>query len=481
MDDPLSSNLGGRLVMERNIEEIEFAPEVADRSRLARELEPMLRLAVPVVLAELGWMAMGIVDTIVVGRLGATATGSVGLGHNLHIAVTIFGLGLLLGLDTMVSQEHGAGLEDETRRSLTQGVYLGVVLTPLLMLLVLGMIPYLEGWGIRSSVLNLTVPYLRALVWSTGPLMIYGAFRRYLQGVGLVKPITFALLTANAVNLVAAWALVYGHLGFRAMGVEGSGWATCVARVYMMSVGIAAFLLYGRGSASPIFRWPRPEWAKLRRLIALGLPASMQVTLEVGVFATATALAGRLDPSSLASHHIVLQVSSLTFMVPLGIASAGAVRVGQALGRGDPRAASTSGWTAILIGAAFMACSGVALITMSGPIIGVFTEDKAVIASTTRLFALAAAFQLFDGIQVVATGVLRGAGETRLPMVCNLVAHWGIGLPIGYALGFGLGNGIVGLWVGLSIGLVVAGLVNLATWSRKASRLRTGLEQVVIA
>ena len=467
--------------MELNIEAgTESAPEVAGRSRLARELGPMLRLAGPVVLAELGWMAMGIVDTIVVGPLGATATGSVGLGHNLHIAVTIFGLGLMLGLDTLVSQEHGAGLEDETRRSLTQGVFLGAALTPVLMLIVLGMIPYLPGWGIRSSVLELTVPYLRALVWSTGPLLIYAAIRRYLQGVGLVKPITFAMVTANLVNLTAAWAFVYGHFGFRKMGVEGSGWATCVARVYMMTVLVVAYFLYGRGMA-PTFRRPRLELDRLRRLIALGLPAALQVTLEVGVFATATALAGRLDPASLASHNIVLQISSLTFMVPLGVASAGAVRVGQALGRGDPKAASTSGWTAILIGTAFMACSGVALLTMSGPIIGVFTEDQAVIAATTRLFALAAAFQLFDGVQVVATGVLRGAGETRLPMVCNLVAHWGIGLPIGYALAFGLGNGIVGLWVGLSIGLVLAGLANLATWARKASRLRTGRERTVIA
>jgi multidrug resistance protein, MATE family len=465
--------------MTLNIEETEFAPKLDHRSRLARELGPMLRLAGPVVAAELGWMAMGIVDTIVVGKLGAEATGSVGLGNNLHIAVAIFGIGLLLGLDTLVSQEHGAGLEDETRRSLTQGVYLGLAVTPLLMGLVLGMIPYLPGWGIRPSVLALTVPYLRALVWSTGPLMIFVAFRRYLQGVGVVKPITFALVTANLVNLAAAWAFVYGHWGFPKLGVEGSGWATCVARVYLMTVTIGAFLLYGRGTA-PKFRWPRVEWARMGRLLALGFPAALQVTLEVGVFATATALASRLEPVSLASHNIVLQVSSLTFMVPLGVASAGAVRVGHALGRGDPIAASTSGWTALLIGATFMTGSGVALLTMSGPIIGVFTEDRAVIESTTRLFVLAAAFQLFDGIQVVASGVLRGAGETRLPMLCNLIAHWGIGLPIGYALAFEFGRGIVGLWVGLTIGLILAGLANLAFWARKARRLREGRERTVI-
>jgi MATE family multidrug resistance protein len=297
--------------------------------------------------------------------------------------------------------------------------------------------------------------------------------------VGLVKPITFALLTANLVNLSAAWVLVYGHFGFPKLGVAGSGWATCLARIYLMVVLIGAYFRYGRGE-NPRFRWPVVEWPRLRRLVVLGLPASIQVTLEVGVFATATALAGRLDAASLASHNIVLLISSVTFMVPFGIASAGAVRVGQALGRDDPKAASTSGWTALLIGSTFMICSGIALLTLSGPIIGLFTEDHTVIAATTHLFVLAAAFQLFDGLQVVATGVLRGAGETRSPMICNLVAHWGIGLPIGYFLAFERHQGIVGLWAGLSIGLVLAGLANLATWDRKARRLRLGLERPVI-
>jgi MATE family multidrug resistance protein len=457
-----------------DIEETRSVSKAGWSSRLALEFWPMLWLAGPVVVAELGWMTMGIVDTIVVGRLGAEATGSVGLGNNLHLAITIFGMGLLLGLDAMVSQEHGAGLEDEARRSLTQGVYLAVAITPFLMLGVLGVIPYLAGWGIRPEVLDLTIPYLKALVWSTGPLMIYAAIRRYLQGVGIVKPITFALLTANLVNLAAAWAFVYGGWGFPKMGVEGSGWATCSARVYLMIVLIAAYFRYREGRIET-FRLPKVEWARLRRLIVLGLPASLQLTLEIGVFATATALAGRLDSASLASHNIVLQISSLTYMVPLGIASAGAVRVGQALGRDDPKAASTSGWTALLIGSGFMICSGVALLTLSGPIIALFTEDRDVIASTTRLFLLAASFQLFDGVQVVGTGILRGAGETRLPMICNLVAHWGIGLPIGYILAFKMDQGIVGLWCGLSVGLVLAGLANLATWDRKSRQLRMGL------
>lgn len=472
--------------MTANIERIPTDRPAASppRPRLAVELGPMLRLAGPVVVAELGWMAMGIVDTIMVGPLGAEATGAVGLGSNLYIAVAIFGLGLMLGLDAMVAQEHGAGRSEEARRSLAQGVYLAAAVTPLTMMAILAMIPLLPRLGILPEVLRLTEPYLEALTWGTAPLLLFAAIRRYLQGVGVVKPITFALVTANLVNVAACWALVYGHLGFRAMGVEGSGWATALARAYLAAVLLGAFALYAPRSApgaGPSRGWPWPEPARLRRLLALGLPASIQITLEVGVFAAATTLAGRLDAASLASHQIVLNISSLTYMVPLGIASAGAVRVGQALGRRDPAAAATSGWTALLIGAGFMIASGVALLTLSRPVIAIFTKDPAVIATTARLFYLAAAFQLFDGVQVVATGVLRGAGDTRTPMVCNLLAHWGIGLPIGSALAFGLGRGIVGLWVGLSIGLSLAGLANLAVWARRSRRLDAGEVRLVDA
>jgi MATE family, multidrug efflux pump len=465
-----------------NLQESESTRPVKAPSGLSRELGPMLRLAGPVVVAELGWMAMGIVDTIVVGPLGAEATGAVGLGSNLYIAAVIFGIGILLGLDTLVSQEHGAGREDDARRSLAQGVYLASAMSPVLMLLIWGMIPILPRLGILEDVLRLTVPYLEALAWGTAPLLLFAAFRRYLQGVGVVKPITFALVTANLINAGACWALVYGKFGLPRMGVEGSGWATCLARVYLMAVVVGAFAIYGplsRPGVNPFRRWPAPEWSRLRKLAGLGLPAALQITLEVGVFATATALAGRLDASSLASHQIVLNISSLTYMVPLGIASAGAVRVGHALGRGDREGASTSGWTALIIGAAFMIASGVGLLTMARPIIGVFTGEPRVIETTARLFYLAAAFQLFDGVQVVATGVLRGAGDTRTSMACNLLAHWGIGLPIGYVLAFVTGQGIVGLWVGLSIGLSLAGVGNLVVWARTARRLKEGKVKMV--
>src|SRR5258708_16976002 len=197
---------------------------------------------------------------------------------------------------------------------------------------------------------------------------------------------------------------------------------------------------------------------------SLGFPAAMQITLEIGVFALVTALIGRLGAISFASHQIALNTVSLTYMVPLGISSAAAVRVGQAIGRGDPKGAGEAGGTAILLGAAFMTCAGVALLLFPRWIARMYTPDETVIHSTILLLAAGAAFQLFDGIQTVATGALRGAGDTRTPMFCHFTAYWIIGLPLGACLCFHRGWGSFGLWAGLSLALILLGIVLLFAW-----------------
>jgi MATE family multidrug resistance protein len=197
----------------------------------------------------------------------------------------------------------------------------------------------------------------------------------------------------------------------------------------------------------------------------------MQITLEVGVFAAATVLAGRLLPSALAAHQIAINIIALTFMVPYGISSAGAVRVGHAIGRRDPHEATRAGWTALLLGAAFMACAAVVFVTVGRPIVGAFTSDEAVLGTGVSLLAIGAVFQLFDGLQGVATGVLRGIGDTRTPMLWNLAGHWFIGLPLGYTLCFATGLGIFGLWWGLSLGLIICGIALVITWHRRSSEM----------
>jgi multidrug resistance protein, MATE family len=429
-----------------------------------------LRLALPLIFAEVGWMSMGIVDTVMVGRLpnSAVAIGATGLGQSLYHSIAIFGAGLLLGMDTFVAQAFGREDLDDARHSLVNGLLLAFLLAPLLMLAVSFWAALMRRFGVSPELVEPMRPYLSALNWGTLPLLAYFALRRYLQAVNVAHPIMFALISANIVNAFGNWALIYGHLGFHAMGITGSGWSTCWARIYMV-LCLVITLLWTESKRL------RPGWLGMVRidvrrmsaLLKLGSPAAAQLLCEIGAFSAATALIARLGPVALAGHEIALNCAALTFMVPLGISSAAAVRVGQQLGRRDPDGARRAGWSAIMIGVGFMACSGSVFVSLPKLIARLFTPNPAVIQVGAQLLLVAAAFQLFDGLQTVATGALRGAGDTRTPMLANFVAYWLMGLPLGYILCFKLGWGALGIWIGLCGGLMIIGSALLIAWSRK--------------
>ena len=432
---------------------------------LRRELPPTVGLAAPIVMAELGWIAMGIVDIAMVGRLGPAAIGAVGVGSVLCFAVVVFGIGMLLGLDPLVARAHGRRRLDACRRWLVHGAGLAVALAAPLTLAAGVVAATLDAWGMDPEVQRLAGPYFAIVLWSVLPLLLYTAFRRYLQAIGLATRVTAALVSANAINAAANWLLIFGNLGLPALGVDGAAWATVISRAYLAVFLAAAILRHERRAAAT---WPRLrfERRRLRRLLVLGLPAAGQVTLEFGVFAVVTALAGRLEAATLAAHQIVLNVASATFMVPQGVGAAGAVRVGHAVGRRDPSGARRAGWAALALGGGFMSIAALFFVLAPHPILRLFTTDPAVTRAGVTLLLVAAVFQLFDGLQAVATGALRGLGDTRTPLVCNLAGHWLIGLPVGYVLCFVAGWGIVGLWVGLSIGLVLVGAALVAAWWR---------------
>jgi MATE family multidrug resistance protein len=251
------------------------------------------------------------------------------------------------------------------------------------------------------------------------------------------------------------------------MGTRGSGWATCVSRIYMAAVLIVYAWYHDRRHQTGLTHTPlKPDVVRIRELVRLGLPAAMQIAFEIGVFAVATTLIGRLGASSLAAHQIALNAASVSYMVPLGIGAAAAVRVGQALGRNDLAAANRAGWTGMLLGAGFMSCCGIVFWTVPQLIIHIYTHDMNVLRAGTALLAIAAVFQIFDGIQTVATGALRGAGDTRTSMVCHLIGYWGLGLPAGYYLCFRLNQGAAGLWTGLCLAIISIGCALLLAWSR---------------
>lgn len=438
------------------------------------ELRPTLRLALPLALAEIGWMTMGIVDTMMVGRLpnSAVAIGALSLGSILVNVLAFFGSGLLVGLDTLVSQAFGAGQREDCHRSLVHGVYISLALTPFLMAPVWFFDPLLRAARISPDVIALAVPYSKALAWGTLPLLLYSAVRRCMQAMNIVRPIAFALISANLINAGGNWLLIYGKFGFPRMGAVGSGWSTAWARIYLSAVLVFFLLWYDHRHRTRLLHTPiDPDFRRIRRLVALGLPTATQITLEIGVFALVTALIGRLGAVALAGHQIALNTVAFTYMVPLGISSAAAVRVGQAVGRKNPQEAADAGGTAILLGAGFMFCMSVALLVFPRWIARAYTPDEAVIHSTIVLLAAGAAFQLFDGIQTVATGALRGLGDTRTPMFCHFTAYWIIGLPLGAWLCFRRGWGAFGLWSGLSLALILIGIVLLLVWRHRVKVL----------
>jgi MATE family multidrug resistance protein len=283
-----------------------------------------------------------------------------------------------------------------------------------------------------------------------------------------------SLVSANVINACANWVLIFGHFGLPALGTRGSAIATLISRAYMAAVLFIAIVRHDRRLRLGLFDLPWGfDLSGVRRLFRLGLPAAGQVTLEYGVFSAVTVLAGRVDEASLAAHQVVLNLAGVTFMVPLGVGTAGAVRVGHAVGRQDAGGARRSGWTAVLISVGFMSCAAAAFVLIPVPLVHLFTSNRDVVALGISLLAVAAMFQMFDGLQGVSTGVLRGLGDTRTPMVTNLLGHWLLGLPVGYTLCFIAGWGVVGLWVGLSAGLMVVGVTLLSVWARRSGALVT--------
>ena len=450
------------------------------------ELRPMLRLALPLVLAEVGWMSMGLVDTMMVGHLpdAAVPLSAAALAQIIFNTLAFGVGGILLGLDATIAQAHGARDYAVANKWLGQGIVLALGLAALLTGALLAMPLALRHLHTEAAVLTGAVPTLRALSLGIFPLLLYFVLRRYLQAFNHVRIIAATLVTANLVNLLFDWLLIFGHhwqvtiggvrlhAGWEGMGVVGSGIATSLARVYQALFLIVALAIVNRRGGyglrdQPLRMLLRPQWARLRRLLRLGLPAGGSIFVEILIFAVVTSIIATLGPVPLAGHEIALNLIGFMFMVPMGISAAGSVRVGQAIGRGAAGEARAAGWAAIALGAGAMLISSAVFVGLPHALTVVFTQDRTVIAATVPLLYIAAIFQFCDGLQVTAIGALRGAGETLSGLLTHACSYWLLGLPLGLELCFRQGLGVRGLWLGLCAALVVTGLVMLWRWRVK--------------
>ncbi|HVP67308.1 MAG TPA: MATE family efflux transporter [Anaeromyxobacteraceae bacterium] len=440
------------------------------------ELSALGRLALPLGLAAAAQSLMGVVDTAVVGRAGAAALAGTGLGNVLFFAVTVFGMGLMMGIDPLVSQALGARDPGRARHLLWQGVWLsgaaGVALAIPLAFAPLVLVP----GGIAPEVARQASGYLWARLPGLPPLLFFFAARSYLQAAGGPRAVLASAVLANVANLLLDLLLVFGGSGLGtwpgplravpALGATGSGIATTLAT--FLQTAFLALAVRSRPAGAPFSR--RPTRDELARALRVGFPVGLHMGAEVGIFALVGFLAGRLGTSALAAHQVVIAVASLSFNAAVGIGNAGSVRVGWAVGAGDTAAARRAGLVAFGAGAGFMALWGTAFLGFPGAFARAMCDDAGVIAVATPLFRVAGVFQVADGIQGVGAGVLRGAGDTRFTFAANMVGHWALGLPAALALGLVLGWGVTGLWWGLCAGLVFVATALFARFRRISSR-----------
>jgi len=439
-------------------------------------MRPLLRLAVPIVAGELGWMSMNFVDIAMIGRVGPTALAAVSLGSAVFVAFAIVCEGLLLGSDALVSRNFGAGRMEECFRTLWAGGQLALPLGVLCALAVAASGRLLPAIGIAPEIVRQTIPFLYAMACGLPALMCFVAMRVFLQGTHRVRIVAFAMISANLINFAGNYALIYGHFGLPRLGATGSGLSTTLSRCYMMCVLLAYMAWRGRSEHWHLMSYARQFYSeRIVKIVRMGAPAAAQIALEVGVFSASTLVAGRLGAVAVSGHQIALIMASLTFMVPLGVAQATSVRVGNAIGRRDAEAANVSGWSGVALSAAFMSCSAVVLWTWPLQIVHIFTYDPEVAKVGVSLLAIAAVFQFFDGVQVTAIGALRGSGNTRIAMIADLIGWWLVGLPLGAWLCFGRGWGVRGLWFGLSGGLISIACVLAVAWTRRVHALRAEL------
>jgi len=438
---------------------------------LRTHVRSVLTLALPLILAEVGWMFMAVVDTIMVGHLPhpAITISAVALAQVLYNTLA-FGIGgILFGLDTYLSQSHGAGELDEANRWLLHGVVLAAILSAILMAIVHAASFALLHFPVDPVIRTQAIAFLRVLNTGSPALMLALTLRRYLQAFNQVKAIAITAVTANLVNAALDWLFLFPHqwasFSLPGYGVVGAAISTSLARLYMVLFFVAAIWYFDRKHNYGLRRISRRiEAARLRELALFGAPVGGQIFVEISIFGAVTWIIGTFGPLPLAGHEIALNVASITFMVPFAISAAASVRVGQAIGRKAPSDASAAGYTAIAMGAAFMLCASATLVAIPHAIARGFTLDPGVIAAAVPLLLVAAAFQFFDGVQITASGALRGAGITHIGLIVHLCGYWVIGMPVGLLLGFHYKMGAVGLWIGLCAGLIVAASALLRSW-----------------
>ncbi len=437
------------------------------RTTFLAEVLRSLRIGGPLALGELGWMSTYIVDALMIGRLphSALSISASSLGNTIYYAIAFFAIYLLNGLETFVAQAAGQGNRTESVRMLMQSMWIVLVGTPVVMGATLGLAALLPRFGTSPELHAETLRYLHALIWSTAPLMLYMALRRFLQSINRVLLISASLITSGLVNWLFDWLLLYGHGHLPALGIAGSGWATVVVRFWMLLlVAPGAVLAFRELQVWPTLRMLLPDPVRLRALLHIGWPSGLQFSLELGTSTYMSILCARLGTTMLAAHQVTLDLNAFAYMVPTGLSYAAMIRVGQAAGRNDLFGVRRSAAAPLLVALTYGATAALLFLTLSHRLAGLYTNDPLVVAQATQLLRLCAVLILGDATFVVFESALTGLGDTRSPLVVSIASYWILGMPAAYLFAFPLGHGVYGLWMGRAMSSALTALAMAAWW-----------------
>jgi multidrug resistance protein, MATE family len=420
-------------------------------------------LAYPVIIGQLGFIMMGVVDSMMVGELGATPLAAASLGHSFSLIIFIIGYGVAIAVTPLVAIEVGANRFSDCGILFRQSLLVNMVVGTILMVITIIGADLLKYLNQPPEVVMLAESYTRLIGISFLPAMLFHTYKQFIEGLSIMRPAMIITLIANVVNAFANWLLIFGNLGFPELGLDGAGIATISSRIFM-ALALMIFVM-----KNPFFKqydvsfhFRKINIPVIKKILALGLPSGFQYFFEVGAFAFAVIMVGWLGTQQLAAHQIAINLASISFMAALGLSTAGGIRVGNAVGKKDKDEIRRAGFTAVYLGGGIMATAGIIFAVFRNILPSLYINDVEVISIASSLLIIAALFQISDGVQAVGIGILRGLTDVKIPTLITFIAYWVIALPVGYLLGFTFKMDVYGVWLGLLIGLTASAM--MLTW-----------------
>lgn len=419
-----------------------------------------VKLAYPVVLSQLGHISVGVADSIMVGHTGTVPLAAVSLGNSLFSVILVLGLGLSFGMTPLIAAADGRDDKDDIASVFRHGFIINLLSGILLFALLYMLVPLLDHIDQPQEVVDYAKPYFAILLFSLVPLMLYQSYKQMAEGLSNTAPAMYISIGSNLLNILLNYLLIYGKLGFPALGIVGAAIATLISRV-IMAIAIMIYVYQSPKFKSYNLRIRLQGLIreKFNKILRIGVPVSMQMVFEVSAFSIAAIMVGWLGAKELAAHQIALSMASVTYMMASGISAAVTVRVGNQLGKNDIRQLRLAGFSAFNMVLVFMfICAGI-FIAGQYYLPSLYISDESVISLAGSLLVIAGFFQLSDGVQVVGLGALRGMSDVKVPTAITLIAYWVIGLPSGYVLSHYFELGVYGIWYGLLIGLSIAAVL----------------------